>query len=422
MSAAPGPGLDCCLVSIGSRGDVTPFIALGQALQRRGHRVRLVVLAPWRQLVRRSGLDCVPVPLGDEVLWPAHPLARRAMVAQPGLMWAGMTTQVHRSAATIVATLREAAGGADVLVSGLLTAGASAALAERQQMSSATLLLGPLLPSPDASRTVLGPPHVPGIVTLAASAALWRMTRTMGASTTRRMARELGPAPRRPGARGAATARTPDLTLMATSPAVSPPEPGWPQGLVQVGRLVPEPDGQALDPGLAQWLGEHPDAVLMDFGSVPAASAPRDTALLRAAARRVGRPAVLQTAALPPGELAPGVWNAPGADHHLLMPAVDLVVHHGGAGTSYAALAAGRPGVLVPHLGDQAYYARRVRELGVGDSPGPRWRVRPDSLARAMERVDDAAVRRRSARLADELRHEDGAATAAGLVEALGRG
>lgn len=68
----PSPGsLRCCLVSIGSRGDVTPFIGLGQALQRRGHQVGLVVLQPWAQLVRDAGLDCHPVPLGNEALWPA---------------------------------------------------------------------------------------------------------------------------------------------------------------------------------------------------------------------------------------------------------------------------------------------------------------------------------------------------------------
>ncbi len=44
------------------------------------------------------------------------------------------------------------------------------------------------------------------------------------------------------------------------------------------------------------------------------------------------------------------------------------VVHHGGAGTTTAATRAGLPQVLVPQMFDQPYFARRVRELGVGTS------------------------------------------------------
>lgn len=47
-----------CLISIGSRGDVAPFIAVGQALRGAGHEGVLVVLEPWRDLVEAASLDC----------------------------------------------------------------------------------------------------------------------------------------------------------------------------------------------------------------------------------------------------------------------------------------------------------------------------------------------------------------------------
>jgi UDP:flavonoid glycosyltransferase YjiC (YdhE family) len=44
---------------------------------------------------------------------------------------------------------------------------------------------------------------------------------------------------------------------------------------------------------------------------------------------------------------------------------ITIVVHHGGAGTTAAAFRAGVPMVIVPFMGDQPYWGRRARELGV---------------------------------------------------------
>ena len=49
-----------------------------------------------------------------------------------------------------------------------------------------------------------------------------------------------------------------------------------------------------------------------------------------------------------------------------LFKRVAAVVHHGGAGTTTAAARAGAPQVVIPQHYDQPYWARRVRELGVG--------------------------------------------------------
>ena len=43
------------MVSIGTLGDVNPFISLGQALQRRGHRITFLAPAVHEELVREAG-------------------------------------------------------------------------------------------------------------------------------------------------------------------------------------------------------------------------------------------------------------------------------------------------------------------------------------------------------------------------------
>src|SRR3954447_13332174 len=47
------------ILAIGSRGDVQPFVALGLGLKVAGHRVRVVTLGGFEELVRGSGLDHV---------------------------------------------------------------------------------------------------------------------------------------------------------------------------------------------------------------------------------------------------------------------------------------------------------------------------------------------------------------------------
>ena len=52
--------------------------------------------------------------------------------------------------------------------------------------------------------------------------------------------------------------------------------------------------------------------------------------------------------------------------HDWLFGQIDAAVHHGGAGTTGASLRAGVPTIIKPFFGDQFFYASRVEDLGVG--------------------------------------------------------
>jgi UDP:flavonoid glycosyltransferase YjiC (YdhE family) len=64
---------------VGSRGDVQPFIALGNALKKYGHRVRIATHNVFEDFVHESGLEFYPIG-GD----PAELMA--FMVKNPGLI------------------------------------------------------------------------------------------------------------------------------------------------------------------------------------------------------------------------------------------------------------------------------------------------------------------------------------------------
>jgi MGT family glycosyltransferase len=54
-----------------------------------------------------------------------------------------------------------------------------------------------------------------------------------------------------------------------------------------------------------------------------------------------------------------------------LLPRLDLVIHHGGVGTTHAAIVHGVPQIIVPHAGDQANQARRAAAAGIALTLAP---------------------------------------------------
>jgi sterol 3beta-glucosyltransferase len=116
---------------------------------------------------------------------------------------------------------------------------------------------------------------------------------------------------------------------------------------------------------------------------------------------------------------ADDVFCADALPHDWLFPRVASVVHHGGAGTTGAALRAGVPAIVVPFTMDQPFWGARVAALGVGPEPIPRGRLTQERLAEALRRaVNDEAMRARAAELGAKIRAEDGVAAA---VEHFGR-
>lgn len=54
------------------------------------------------------------------------------------------------------------------------------------------------------------------------------------------------------------------------------------------------------------------------------------------------------------------------APHDWLFKQIDAAVHHGGAGTTGASLRAGLPTIIKPFFGDQFFFGSRIEDLGVG--------------------------------------------------------
>jgi MGT family glycosyltransferase len=106
-------------------------------------------------------------------------------------------------------------------------------------------------------------------------------------------------------------------------------------------------------------------------------------------------------------------------DH--LLPRTSLMFHHGGMGTTHAALRYGIPQVVVPHAADQRGQARRAAQAKVGLNLTAH-DVRHGMLLTAAKALrDDAAVLANCRALAAEMAALGGAERAAEAVESMMR-
>ena len=78
---------------------------------------------------------------------------------------------------------------------------------------------------------------------------------------------------------------------------------------------------------------------------------------------------------------------------------------------------------MIPFMGDQPFWGRRVAELGVGPEPVPRKSLTVERLAAAIEKaVQDQTMRERAAELGMRIQAEDGVARAVAVVNQLEEG
>ncbi len=116
-------------------------------------------------------------------------------------------------------------------------------------------------------------------------------------------------------------------------------------------------------------------------------------------------------------ELPPGVFSVGNVDHASLFPRVDLIVHHGGAGTTAAALRSGVAQLIVPHIVDQFFHGRRIAELGIGPAPVPKAKLTSDAIAHALKDRFKYWAKAQSVRA--QVKAEGGAPQAANHLEKL---
>ena len=408
------------LVPVGSRGDVQPQLVLGLELMRRGHRVTVAAPPNFRGWIEGYGFEFVPVGADiNEVMMShrdmteQHPL--RALPGQLSLTREHTARQVH--------DLFRVAHDPDIVVAAGLSFGA--------KMVADKLGVPHVFCCYTLSAMYSGA-HAPAVVPVfglprLANRALW-----LGITTTFDLAlggvindlrREQG---LRPDRRSWLAIHARNVLL--AQDGVIGELPGDVRGTVtHVPALVPRPDDASplsdlLDRflrGAGEGLAGASPVVYLGFGSMPSRDRGRVLRIARELFEEHGARVVLYSAHGEDAdtELPPGVFATGDTDHQSLFPRCDLLVHHGGAGTTAAALRSGVPQLVVPHIVDQFFHGRRMSELGVGPPPVAKAALDTAVIASALKDRFNYWAKAQSVRAA--VKQEGGATQAADYLERL---
>lgn len=401
------------LLTLGSRGDVEPYLGLGVALARAGHLVTVAAPAAFEALIRRAGLDAFLVEPDPRLL---------AVEGEPP-RWLGSSATAgairlrHGLGITYSGYLR-ASRRAHIILYPAWLAPVARTIAQTCGCLALPTYLAPIhptraFPSPFFNYS----PH-PGWNHLSHFMALWLGRAALNGVPNAWRSQVVGLAPT------AVELLPPDgeVCLYGFCRSLLPPPPDWPPGVVVTGPWwLDAQDGWRPPEELDRFLRASGRVVFLGFGSMMDARPEELNAVVEAALTRLGCRAVLLAG--PAGQL-----DLPSSPRRLavrdipfdwLFRRVDAIVHHGGAGTTAQAARAGKPSVAVPFFGDQLFWGQRIHRAGGGPRPIPRRALTSERLVSAIdEALHDPRSAERAAFLGTRVRAETGLSTAVSLIEA----
>ncbi|HOW66971.1 MAG TPA: glycosyltransferase [Candidatus Paceibacterota bacterium] len=399
------------ILTLGTRGDVQPYIALGLGLKQAGYSVTLGTSKDFGTMIESRGLAFAPFEFSvREIL--EDPDGRAAFQSKRAAI------RLYRKVAPKMPRLLD-----DIWKT---AQGAQAILYHPKIVNSydiAEKLNVPAVPAfylPALSPTSAFPaPFIPGPATwgrflnrMSHRMFLMLMTAPYHRMLNRWRVRTLALSPRPLWGETARRYGKSVMKLYGYSPHLVPTPSDWDDTNHVTGHwFLDRPEDWQPPPGLEEFLAADVPPVFVGFGSISGSDPQKATAIVLDALKKSRQRGILVAGwgGLCAADLPDTVRFVESIPYDWLFPRVAAVVHHGGASSTAEGLRAGKPTVICPFFGDQPFWGRRLYELGVGPRPLAQKRLNSDALADAIHTaVTDDRMRLRAADLGEKIRGERG--------------
>ena len=405
------------ILTYGSRGDVQPFLPLSLGLMARGHSVKLAAPFRFKQLVEEHGIHFVPL-AGDP-----EDLSRRLNDA--GHNFIKMIRELMSHAIEIGADVwrqtEQACSDADLILHSFTHLVGAHTLAREKNIPDIHIQPFPMFaPTGDYPNVTLPDLRLHSLnrLTHIISQKITWWTSKSGFEQVRRRAG----LPKRklywPFDDDPPHLRTP--ILCAWSPSVLPPSSDWsPRVHVTGYYFFPLENTYQPTAELDSFLKAGQPPVCITFGSMVNRDKERIVHIICDALKQTNNRGVILSG-------WSGVINQSSDDmlyleavpHDWLLPRCEMVIHHGGAGTTSAGLRAGVPNVVLPFTADQPFWGRRVYAIGAGPRPILVKDLSTEKLVHAIVEAENQAIRKRAQAIGQRIKSEDGVGQAVALIEA----
>ena len=422
--------MNVMILTYGSRGDVQPYVALARGLRAAGHGVTVAAPARFRTFIEGHGLDFGA--LSDAMLDLLAAPEGRALIEgsdSPVRIAAKLPNLLSRIGPMQEALLLDSweiarKSRPDVVLYHPKTFGGPH-IAERLGCPAILTLLVPyLVPTGEVPNTIF--PDLPlgsgynllTYYTVGMLMGLWSTWYEMG------LRRHIGLPFQGPINRWRLLPGQGVPAIHAVSAHVVPRPADWSPDATMSGYwFLDSAADWTPPPALAAFLEAGPPPVYIGFGSMAGEGAARLGQVVADALARTGLRAVVASGwggLRLPEALPATIMPVTEAPHDWLFPRMSAVVHHGGAGTTAAALRSGRPNLVVPFFGDQPFWGRRVNKLGAGQVPIPQGELTTDNLTAALRELTQVPeIQAKAEAIGQKLRAEDGVGNAIRVIEAL---
>lgn len=407
----------------GSRGDIEPFVALAKALAEKGHVVSLGIPHWYSNVAEGQGLRLVRF---DDA-WSSlmtHPKVRRAYENDHrGL---GLNVRImYFVRPMLVPVLKDMASAVttdvDVIVHHAYFPGHQ--VAERLGVPAVPVCLQPQWVPTSSFADFLFPAPLPKWLYKASY--LWtRLLYFPYRKVIRRWRSEDLNLPVRRGHQN--VLRRPDggpaTVLQAFSRHILPAPLDYSENVRTVGFWALSEPCWVPPRELVDFLESGTKPIYVGFGSLVSTDPRRSARIVSDAVRAAGVRAVVVggLGGIAREDLGDDLCYLDDAPFSWLFPRVAAVVHHGGAGTTGAALAAGCPQVVCPFFAEHRFFAERAHAVGVAVKPIPQHKMSADNLAVAIDAaMHDTEMATRAAELGRTIRAENGPAAAVDVLEAI---
>eukprot|EP00897_Mesotaenium_endlicherianum_P008387 jgi/Mesen1/7577/ME000392S06837 len=414
----PVAPLNICILIVGTRGDVQPFVAIGRRLKDYGHRVRLATHANFREFVTSQGLEFFPLG-GDPKILAEY------MVKNKGFLPSGPSEIIvqRKQLKAIIQSTWPACTEADVeskgepFVADAIIANPPSVghihVAEALKVPLHIMFTMPWTATREWPHPLARIVQVTGFENRFSYAVvenvIWVGVRDL-VNDFRKKKLKLPPVTFWGEALGGKKKVVPHGYIW--SPSLAPKPKDWGSSIDVVGfcYLNLATDYKPDDDFVA-WLKDGPPPIYVGFGSLPVQNPKGLTSTIIKAIEHTNQRGIIQKGWGGLGDVpdAPkNVWLLGNCPHDWLFPQCKAVVHHGGAGTTAAGLKSSCPTTVVPFFGDQPFWGSRVHAEGVGPEPIPIGSFNFEKLVKAIEFMIQPQVKVAAETLAERMSTEDG--------------
>jgi sterol 3beta-glucosyltransferase len=401
------------LLSIGTRGDMEPFLAIGEMLKERGHQIICAFPEQFRHLAEDSHLSFAS--LGPEFIDMLSSQSGKAALGGGGsglkkmlayIKLAGRSTEINKNLVYRQAEFIEDQNPDRIVYNGKAVYPIIWSLKNRGQ----TILISPvpyLHYVRDHTHMAFNSNFGPFFNKLT------YLLADFGLITTVMISIKWLKIPERITRKQIRNTLSSRKVIYTISPAVFSRPDDWNENIQILGYPRQNRDvGWQADNRLCLFLKKHKKILFVTFGSMTNPDPGKKTKILLDILRRNHIPAILNTAS--GGLVRPdrfddeSIYFISRIPYGWILPKVYGVIHHGGSGTTHLALRYGCATLIIPHILDQFVWNSLIEKMGAGPKG-----MRIDKMTiknlepKILELMNRASYRREAEKVARQMVKED---------------